>query len=69
MFSKIESNKELWDLFTSREEYKPALLDKFQRFPYYMSVQKSAFDPSISVYLTKNGYDPCIPEAENLPFV
>jgi hypothetical protein len=48
MLNKIGQDKELWDLFTKKEEYDPILLDKYGRFPYYLSSHRNIFEPEIS---------------------
>jgi hypothetical protein len=41
----LKQNKELWDLFTRREEYNPPILDQYGRFPYYLSKHRNVFEP------------------------
>lgn len=55
MIEKLRKNEELWDLFTKREEYNPPLLDQYRRFPYYMSQNRTIFEPKISKFLVENG--------------
>ena len=55
MFNKLKANKDLWELFTSLEEYNPELLDQYQRFPYYFSKQRTVFEPCVSAFLINNG--------------
>jgi peptidoglycan/xylan/chitin deacetylase (PgdA/CDA1 family) len=55
MFKALESNKELWDMYTKKEEYAPKLLDKFQRFPYYSSKYRNILEPVVSKFLVENG--------------
>lgn len=55
MFESIKSNERLWDVFTKKEEYKPLLLDEFQRFPYYLSKHRDVFEPEVSKFLVKSG--------------
>lgn len=55
MFEKLRQNKELWDLFTRKEEYNSAILDKYQRFPYYLSKCRDILEPEVSKFLIKNG--------------
>jgi len=57
MFEKLRQNKEIWDLFTKKEEYNPAFLDQHQRFPYYLSKNRSALEPGVSKFLIENGFN------------
>ena len=40
-----KQNKELWDSFTRREEYNPPILNKYDRFPYYLNTYRNVFEP------------------------
>ena len=51
----LKQNKELWDLFTKKEEYNPLFLDQYQRFPYYLSKHRNIFEPEASKFLIENG--------------
>ncbi len=62
MLKKVEQNKELWELFTKKEEYDATLRDKYGRFPYYLSSQRNVFEPEVSEFLLKNGLSPEYPE-------
>lgn len=62
VFKKIEQDREQWELFTKKEEYDPTLLDKYGRFPYYLSNQRNVFEPEVSDFLIKNGMNPEYPE-------
>ncbi len=53
LIKKVKQNKELWELFTKREEYDPILLDKYGKFSYYLSNQRNIFEPEISSFLIK----------------
>jgi len=55
MIKNLEDNKPLRDLFLRKEEYTPAILDKYQRFPYYASGNRDIFIPRVSEYLVKKG--------------
>lgn len=55
MIEILRSNKEIWDLFTRREEYNTRILDQYQRFPYYLSFHRNIFEPKVSEFLIKNG--------------
>ena len=58
----IKQNKELWDLFTGKEEYSPVLLDRYERFPYYISNNRNVFEPMVSKFLIDNGLEIEYPE-------
>ncbi|AKB76715.1 hypothetical protein MSHOH_0232 [Methanosarcina horonobensis HB-1 = JCM 15518] len=64
MLKKVEQNRDLWELFTKKEEYNAALLDKYGRFPYYLSRQRNVFEPEVSEFLLKNGLNPEYPEGK-----
>jgi peptidoglycan/xylan/chitin deacetylase (PgdA/CDA1 family) len=55
MIEKLKQNMDLWDLFTKREEYSPPILDKYDRFPYYLSKHRNIFVPEVSKFLIENG--------------
>jgi len=46
----------MWDLFTGMEEYHSSLRDKYNRFPYYASKNRTIFEPKASKFLISNGY-------------
>ena len=45
MIEVLKQNKELWDLFTRKEEYGPLTLDQYDRFPYYLSKHRNILEP------------------------
>lgn len=53
----LKREEALWDNFTRREEYDPPALDKFQRFPYWMSHHPDIFEPEVSRFLVMNGLE------------
>lgn len=55
MIDVLKQNKELYDLFTRREEYNSLILDQYQRFPYYLSKHRNFLEPEVSKFLLKNG--------------
>ena len=55
MIEILKDNERLWDLFTKREEYDPPLLDKYQRFPYYLSKYRYVLEPKVSDFLIQSG--------------
>ena len=58
----IKQNKELWDLFTRKEEYNPILLDCYERFPHYICCNRTIFKPEVSKFLIDNGFKIEYPE-------
>ena len=65
MIEVLKQNKELWDLFTKSEEYNPPILDKYDRFPYYLSKHRNIFEPEVSKFLIENGLKVEYPEGKN----
>ena len=57
MLQKIRQHKELWDLYTRKEEYSPRQLDRYGRFVYAYSAYQDILEPRISKYLVDNGYE------------
>lgn len=51
----LSGNKEIWDLFTKREEYNASLLDLHGRFPSYLSKSCDVFKPKVSELLMAKG--------------
>lgn len=64
MIEKLKQNKELWDLFTRREEYTPLFLDQYDRFPYYLSRDRNILEPEVSKFLIENGLNVEYPEGK-----
>jgi peptidoglycan/xylan/chitin deacetylase (PgdA/CDA1 family) len=62
MFEILKQNKELWNLFTKAEEYDYLILDRHERFSYYLSKHRNVFEPQVSKYLIENGLDVKYPE-------
>ncbi len=62
MYKKLKENKELWDLFTRKEEYDLTFRDMYERFPYYLGSQRNIFEPSVSKFLLENGLRPQYPD-------
>ncbi len=62
MIELLKKNKELYDLFTKQEEYNPSILDRYQRFPYYLSKYANILEPKVSEFLLKNGMKAEYPE-------
>jgi len=63
MLELVKNNKELWDLFTKKEEYQPnpQQLDQHQRFKYQASKYQDILKPKVSEFLFKNGLKPKYP--------
>lgn len=55
MIKALRENEGLWDLFTKKEEYNPPILDKYRRFPYYLSEHRDVLEPKVSDFLNQNG--------------
>lgn len=55
MIQKLKQNRELWDLYTRKEEYDPIILDQFDRFTYCLSKHRNIFEPEVSRFLIENG--------------
>jgi peptidoglycan/xylan/chitin deacetylase (PgdA/CDA1 family) len=53
----LRENSYLWDAFTRKEEYNPVIKDKHNRFAYYASKDRDIFEPRVSQYLIKRGFD------------
>lgn len=60
----LQSNEQIWDLFTKREEYKPEVLDQCDRFPYYMSGHRNVFHPEVSAFLVQQGLSVKYPDGK-----
>lgn len=54
--SLLKEDNELWDIFTRKEEYDPLYTDEYERFPYELSKYKNTFEPIVSEFLLKNGF-------------
>lgn len=64
ILDSIRQDKEFWDIFTKREEYAPILLDRYERFPYYISNNKNNMEPVVSKILINNGLEIQYPEGK-----
>lgn len=51
----LRENKELWELYTRREEYEPERLDEHGRFASYMSRNGGVGEPKVSKFLLDKG--------------
>jgi peptidoglycan/xylan/chitin deacetylase (PgdA/CDA1 family) len=50
-YESLRQNKDIWDLFTRKEEYNTTICDKFGRFPSYASRENNILEPMASKYL------------------
>lgn len=55
MIELLKQHKDLYDLFTKQEEYNSQILDRYQRFPYYLGKHRDIFEPIVSKFLINNG--------------
>jgi len=55
IIDKLRLRTRLWDLFTRQEEYDPRLVDRFGRYPYFLSENRNIFSPEVSAFLSTNG--------------
>lgn len=58
----IKGNSQMWNIYTKKEEYNPLFLDKYDRFPYYLSKHKDVMNPVVSKYLVEKGFKPEYPK-------
>lgn len=65
ILEKIKLRRDLWNLYTKKEEYNPPFTDRYDRFPYYLSRHRNVFNPTISEFLSFNNFDPEYPENKN----
>lgn len=64
LINKMQTEPEMWDLFTKKEEYNPPFLDQYERFPYYLSKNRDVMNPILSKYLIDNGLSPQYPDGK-----
>jgi len=55
MLELLKTNKDIWELFTKKEEYFPSSLDEHERFNYSLTKYKDIQQPIVSEFLIKNG--------------
>ena len=60
----LKKDETLWNLFTKKEEYDPLFLDKYKRFPHYLSKNPDVFKPTVSKYLIDLGLEPKYPHGK-----
>jgi len=51
----LRGDRAIWDLYTRKEEYDPAILDRFGRFPGWAAGNGQILEPLASRYLLENG--------------
>lgn len=64
MMDLLRQDREVWDLFTRKEEYEESDRDRFDRFPYYQSRHRDVFAPRASQVLVENGFSCEYPESQ-----
>jgi len=64
MFENLKQNEELWNLFTRKEEYNHLMLDRYERFPHYLSQYRNILEPEVSKFLIKNGLNVEYPDGK-----
>lgn len=65
MHEILQQNKEIWDLFTRKEEYSPEKVDEHNRFVFDHDDFKQTLEPEVSSYLVKHGFKVDFPENKN----
>ncbi|MCD5401167.1 polysaccharide deacetylase family protein, partial [candidate division NPL-UPA2 bacterium] len=65
MIETLKQNENLWELFAKREEYNSPILDQYDRFPYYLSIQRNILEPDVSRFLLENGLEVEYPKGKN----
>lgn len=60
----LKKDIKMWELFTKKEEYNPIYLDKYNRYPYFLSQNRNVLEPKVSKYLIENGFNPTYPEGK-----
>ena len=55
-YDELRQQRELWDLFTWKEEYTPKRLDQYGCFPYADSTYQNVLEPVVSKYLIEKGF-------------
>ena len=64
IIQSMHADSEIWDIFTKREEYTPSCLDRYDRFPYYLSKYRNVMQPVVSQYLIEKGLQPEYPDGK-----
>ena len=53
----LRQDRELWDLYTRKEEYTPKRLDQYECFPYAAGTYQNILEPAVSKFLVDNGFE------------
>jgi len=61
--------EDLYNIYTSKQEYSPMLKDKFDRILSYSIQRDSFFDPAVSKYISDKGLKPVYPDNKNFAVV
>ncbi|MGB8656586.1 MAG: polysaccharide deacetylase family protein [Candidatus Zixiibacteriota bacterium] len=64
MIDALKDNENLWDFYTKKEEYDPPILDRYQRFPFYLSRHRDVLEPRVSDFLMQDGLKVEYPDAK-----
>ena len=64
LIETLRERPDLWDLFTRKEEYEDGIRDKYDRFPYFLSRERSILEPVVSAFLYEKGFHPSYPEGK-----
>jgi len=64
MMDVLKQDREIWDLFTRKEEYETQNRDRYDRFPYYRSRHRDVLEPRASQMLMERGYHCDYPESQ-----
>jgi peptidoglycan/xylan/chitin deacetylase (PgdA/CDA1 family) len=56
-YDVLKQHRELWDLYTRKEEYMPKRRDQYDCFPYAAGTYQDILEPMVSKYLVDNGFD------------
>ena len=57
MYDILKNDREIWDIFTLKDEYEEGPRDIYGRLPYNLASYKEIDRPVVSHYLMENGFD------------
>jgi len=57
----LRQHRELWDIYTRKEEYTPRRLDQYGCFPHAASTCQNISEPAVSKFLVDNGFESTYP--------
>jgi peptidoglycan/xylan/chitin deacetylase (PgdA/CDA1 family) len=69
IINALKKDKDIWELFTKKEEYNPIKLDSEDRFRYEYSRHKDVLNPIVSEYLLKQGFNVRYPDNKKFSVV